>query len=220
MVWEITGWRLTDKQSEYNFAERFGNHMIIGITGGIGAGKTTILNILSEKYGFCVFEADKIGHELMKKDMPAYKKIVKEFGEDILDEKGEIDRQKMSCIVFSDREKLKNLNGIVHPEVIKELKRRIEFEQKGGEDNFVIEAALLIESGCNAICDKVWYIYAEDSVRIERLNKGRGMSQEQVLSVIKNQLKDEEFINKADDMINNSFSIENTHSQIEKLLEF
>lgn len=194
--------------------------MIIGITGGIGTGKTTILNILSEKYGFCVFEADKIGHELMRKDMCVYREIVKEYGEDILDKTGEIDRKKMSDMVFSDKKKLKKLNEIVHPEVINEIKKRIEIKQNEGEENFVIEAALLIESGCNELCDRVWYIYAEVPVRIERLNKGREMPRKKVLSIIENQLKNEEFADKSDAVINNSFSIENTCSQIEKLLEF
>lgn len=194
--------------------------MIIGITGGIGTGKTTILNILSEKYGFCVFEADKIGHELMRKGMCVYRQIVKEYGEDILDKTGEIDRKKMSDMVFSDKKKLKKLNEIVHPEVINEIKKRIEIKQNEGEENFVIEAALLIESGCNKLCDRVWYIYAEVPVRIERLNKGREMSRKKVLSIIENQLKNEEFADKSDAVINNSFSIENTCSQIEKLLEF
>lgn len=194
--------------------------MILGITGGIGTGKTTVLHILSEKYGFCVFEADKIGHELMKKNMLCHKKIVKEFGTGILDKDGEIDRNRLSGIVFSDSERLKNLNEIIHPEVINEIKKRIELKQKDGCDNFVIEAALLFESGCDEICDKVWYIYSENSVRLTRLSEGRGISPEKALSVIKNQLREEDFADKADAIINNSFSVENTYLQIEKLLEF
>lgn len=194
--------------------------MVLGITGGIGTGKTTVLHILSEKFGFCVFEADKVGHELMKKNMSGYKKIVEEFGTEILDKEDEIDRQKLSGIVFSDSKRLEKLNQIIHPEVIKEIKKRIELNKNRGFENFVIEAALLIESGCDVLCDKVWYIYSEDSVRLKRLYEGRGISREKALSIIKNQLREEEFADKADSIINNSFSVENTCLQIEKLLEF
>lgn len=194
--------------------------MVIGITGGIGTGKSTVLNILNEKYGFHIFEADKIGHEVMKKGMSAYKKIVKAFGNDILNEDGEIDRCKMSDVVFNNKYELEILNNIIHPEVINEIKKRIEAGQKEGINNFVIEAALLIESGCNLLCDRVWYIYSEDSVRIQRLKNNRGMTEEKILSVIKNQLDYREFANKTDAIIDNSSSMENTCRQIEKLLEF
>lgn len=195
--------------------------MVIGITGGIGTGKSTVLKLLNEKFGFYVFEADKVGHELMKSGEIVYNKIVETFGNEILDDNNEIDRKAMSELVFSNKEKLEVLNNIVHPEVIAEMVRRMEYESKNHNiNNFVIEAALLIESGCNKICDKVWYIYSDDDTRIERLKKGRGMKEEDIKAVMKNQLKYEEFKTGTSYVIDNSLSIENTCLQIEKLLEF
>ena len=185
------------------------------------SGKSTVLQILKEKFGFYILEADKIGHELMSKEMSVYDKIVERFGNDILSADGEIDRKEMSKIVFNDEKCLEELNNIVHPAVIDEIQRRMsDVRKKNGIDKFVIEAALLIESGCDSICDKVWYIYSEDKVRIERLKLGRGMKAEDIKAVIKNQLRYEDFTRNTSAMIDNSFSIENTVSQIEKLLEF
>ncbi|MDE7433388.1 MAG: dephospho-CoA kinase [Lachnospiraceae bacterium] len=195
--------------------------MIIGITGGIGTGKSTVLKILKEKYGFVVFEADKIGHELMKKGNKTYDKIVKCFGNEILDSELAIDRKALSDIVFHDNEKLNHLNKIIHPAVICEIKSEIEkYKLENKNDKFVIEAALLIESGCDKICDRVWYIYADRPVRIERLIKNRGMSEKQINAVMKNQLEKEEFIKNTDYVIDNSGRIEDTDRQIKKLLEF
>lgn len=195
--------------------------MIIGITGGIGTGKSTVLKILEEKYGFVVFEADKIGHELMKKGNKTYDKIVKHFGNEILDSDLVINRKALSDIVFHDNEKLNHLNNMIHPAVISKIKSEIEkYRLENGTDKFVIEAALLIESGCDKICDWVWYIYADTPVRIERLIKSRGMSEKQIDTVMKNQLEKEDFIKNTDYVIDNSGSIEDTDRQIKKLLEF
>ena len=100
--------------------------MVIGITGGIGTGKSTILRILKEKYNFTIFEADKIAHELMMKGNVSYLKIVDYFGNDILDENNEIDRKKLGQKVFNDKKQLEKLNEFVHPEVIHEIQNRIE----------------------------------------------------------------------------------------------
>lgn len=194
--------------------------MVLGITGGIGTGKSTVLKILEEKYGFYILEADKIGHEIMEKGKPAYACIVEAFGEQILDNEGNIDRCRLAELVFHNQRALEKLNNITHPAVIREIEERIEQQRKKGICHFVIEAALLIESGCAVLCDKVWYIYSEDSVRRERLKTGRGMTEDKITDVIQNQLSYEEFVEQTDAMIDNSFSVENTCSQIEKLLEF
>lgn len=194
--------------------------MVIGITGGIGTGKSTILKILKENYGYIIFEADKIGHKVMNIDGIAYNKIVECFGKEILQKDGMIDRKRMSLIVFNDKSKLEKLNSIVHPAVIEYIEEQIKENTKRGYENFVIEAALLIESGCNKLCDKVWYIYADEDVRIERLMKNRNMTQTEIKNVIKNQMGHKFFMNNTDEMINNSKSFENTLNQVQKLLEF
>ena len=194
--------------------------MVIGITGGIGSGKTVILNLLGDKYGFVILEADKIAKELMEKGTAVFGKIAECFGNEILDERGCIDRQKFAAIVFNDKEKLTKLNALVHPSVIEEIDRRIKMMRADVRENFVIEAALLIESGCHRLCDKVWYIYTEKNIRIERLKAGRKMTEKQIADVIKNQLEVTDFERMADAVIDNSFSIDNTDKQIQKLLEF
>ncbi len=193
--------------------------MILGITGGIGTGKSTVLKILQEQYHFIVFEADTIAHELMLPGKTIYNSIVEFFGKDILAADGTIDRIKFGAIVFSDPEKLETLNKMVHPAVIEEIKQRIEQQQKQNpETDFVIEAALLIESGCYEICNRLWYIHSDVKIRRERLRKYRGYTNEKIEHVIANQLKKEDFLKYADDVIDNSFSIEETAAQIEKKL--
>lgn len=194
--------------------------MILGITGGIGTGKSTVLNILKEKYDFLVLESDKIAHEVMNPGNSAYNEIVGFFGVDILNDDKTINRKKMSEIVFNDQDKLNKLNSIVHPAVIKKISDTIEEEKLKGKENFVIEAALLIESGCSKICDRVWYIYADTEVRIERLMKSRNMTRKQIEDVMKNQMNNEFFRDNTTDIVDNSNSLEDTCARVQKLLEF
>lgn len=193
--------------------------MILGITGGIGCGKSAVLNVLKDEYGFHILEADKVAHELMQPGQKIYENVVLEFGQEILQEDGGINRQKLGAIVFEKEEQLKKLNRLTHPAVIEELKNRIvNIRKEKGDTNFAIEAALLIESGCYTICDYVWYIYANDEVRKQRLKEYRGYSAEKIESVIKNQLSNETFWNNADCVIDNSGTLENTKEQIQKKL--
>ncbi len=193
-----------------------GEEMVIGITGGIGTGKSTILNILKE-YGFIIAEADKIGHETMKKGQEAYLKIVEKFGNDILDSEDEIDRIKLGEIAFCQPDVLEQLNAIIHPAVKRRIRNIIE---SNTSKNIVVESAILFEAGVNEICDEVWYIYSDIDVRIKRLKESRGLSEEKIENIMGRQLREKEFEEKADATINNSSTIENTKSQIEKLLEF
>lgn len=194
--------------------------MILGITGGIGTGKSTVLNILKNDFDFIIFEADKVAHELMSPGEPAYKRIVENFGPGILGENSEIDRKILGNIVFHNKEKLELLNSITHNEVINEIKRRINEKQALGQNNFVIEAALLIESGCDRLCDILWLIDSEEKVRIDRLKSGRNMTEEDIKKVMKNQMSASEYKTHCNAVINNNNSIEDTRAQIEKLLEF
>ena len=192
--------------------------MILGITGGIGAGKSTVLNILREKYQFVIFETDAIAKEIMEPNKQAFHHIVASFGETILNRDGAIDRRKLADIVFRDKDKLRELNQIVHPAVIKEVSDKIEGLKAEGKDRFVIESALLIDSGCYKICDKVWFIDTETDVRRERLKSSRNMTDRQIDDVIKNQLKKEDCMSYVDDVIDNSGDIAFTEQQMEKIL--
>lgn len=192
---------------------------IIGITGGIGTGKSTILNILEQEHDAYVVETDRLAHSLMCPGQTAFEQIVATFGKDILNEEGAIHRGKLGQIVFQDKEKLQQLNNIVHPAVKNHILQDIAIQKNRGMVSFyVIEAALLIEDGYKAICDEMWYIYAALDVRIERLLEGRGGTREKWLQVIANQSTEDFYRQHCDMIIDNGKSVEETTSVIKGLL--
>ena len=129
---------------------------VIGVTGGVGSGKSVILSILEKEYGAQTILADLVAHDLMEPGAKSYMEIVETFGDSILQEDGAIDRQKLGSIVFADEKKLEQLNGITHPNVKEEIKRRIaKIRKKGEASMIVLEAALLIESGYEDIYDEL-----------------------------------------------------------------
>lgn len=190
----------------------------IGITGGIGCGKSMVLNMISDNYNVDIAEADKIGHLVMEKGMEAYNNIVKYFGKDILDVNESIDRKELGKIVFKDKEKLEKLNSFVHPAVKNEIIRRKQLAKEKNKDFFVIEAALLIEAGYRDICDEFVYIYANEDVRRERLKSSRGLSDEKITEIMSNQLTEQEFRKYCDKIINNTGTKEATFDEIKKVL--
>ncbi|MEG0012678.1 MAG: dephospho-CoA kinase [Cellulosilyticaceae bacterium] len=193
--------------------------MVLGIVGGIGAGKTTIVSLLSILKETYVIGADEIGHKLLLKDGKAYNKVVSAFGEDILDEEGHIIRAKLGAIVFADQTKLQKLNEISHPLIFEEVSFQI--EKRKLEDKWewiIIDAALLIEIGLVKLTDKVIGVYTEEEVRIERIMQREGFTREEALKRINSQKKWEEFNSVSDVVIDNSFSPENTKDQIAKII--
>lgn len=192
---------------------------IIGITGGVGCGKSTVLSLIKDNFNAFIIMADEVGRELMEVDAPAYVKIVKSFGEGILNEDKTINRPRLSKIVFNDKKQLKVLNGIVHPLVkeyiVKDIAQKAEAKEY---DYYFVEAALLIEDHYDAICDELWYVYAKDEVRIKRLMESRGYDREKCLSMFANQLTKEEFEEKCAAVINNSGDLDSTFRQLEVLL--
>ena len=190
--------------------------MIIGVTGGMGSGKSTVLNLLREYYDAYIIPLDDLGKEATKKDTEGYKKVVKEFGEDILDTDGNIDRSKLASIVFSNDLKLEKLNAIVHP-LVKEM--ALQQIRENQEKFIVLESAILFEAGYQEICEKIWFVYAMDVVRVRRLIKSRGYSIERIEQTFARQMDNEEFQRKADVVIDNSGSVQETLSQIRKCLD-
>lgn len=196
---------------------------IIGITGGIGSGKSCVLKYLAEKEGVYIIEADRLAEELMNKGKSIYTVIVKSFGDDVLDEEGSIDRAKLAGIVFNDPESLKRLNSLTHPAVKEEILSRIDMAEDGFLKNdrreeiklFIIEAALLIEDGYKEICDMMCYVFAERDVRIKRLIVGRGYTREKCLAIMNNQKDDSFYLDNSDVVIDNS----NDFSITERLIE-
>lgn len=208
--------------------------MLIGITGGVGTGKSTVLNIMKSSYKTKLIMADNVAKSLMKPGTDCYDKIIDAFGTDILFDvpdhqlygvsnkpiKTAIDREKLSKVVFNDPDKLKTLEAIVHPEVKKEILRTVDDIYEVNPDALLLlEAALLIEQGYKDVCDELWVITADKEVRIERLMLARKYTREKCESIMANQLKEEEYLAEADFVIDNSGDIEDTVKQIDARLK-
>ena len=189
----------------------------IGITGGVGAGKSEILHYIEKNYPAEVVLADELAHTLMQPGMDCFAEITEVFGgEDIFAEDGSLDKGKMAEVIFSDEEKREQMNAIVHPAVKREVLRLAEQKRKEGKISyFILEAALLIEEGYDKICDELWYIYADEEVRKERLIEGRGYSEKKVREIMANQLSEDEFSSHCDFEIDNSGDFEETKKQLD-----
>ena len=163
--------------------------LILGITGGVGSGKSKILYDLSNLYGAYIVETDKLAHTLMEPGQTVYQAVVEAFGTEILqaEEPYAIDRAKFAQIVFADKEKLAQLNALTHPAVKAWIRKDIEEKRKQDVKIYVIEAALLIQDGYKEICDEIWYIYVNEETRIKRLMKQRGYTEERCRDVYKRQ---------------------------------
>ena len=192
----------------------------IGITGGVGAGKSAILDYLKNKPDTKVMLADEIAHELMVPGPQCYDRLKAEFGtEDIYQKDGFFDRIKLAQVIFSDDEKRKKLNGIVHPAVRKYVIGQAAYERKEGKIKLlVLEAALLIEEHYDEICDELWYIYTSEENRRIRLKKQRNYSDEKINEIFNSQLTDEKFRKACRVVIDNNGTIEAAEAQIEAAL--
>ena len=192
----------------------------IGITGGVGAGKSAILDYLKNKPDTKVMLADEIAHELMVPGTQCYDRLKAEFGtEDIYQKDGFFDRIKLAQVIFSDDEKRKKLNGIVHPAVRKYVIGQAAYERKEGKIKLlVLEAALLIEEHYDEICDELWYIYTSEENRRIRLKKQRNYSDEKISEIFNSQLTAEKFRKACRVVIDNNGTIEAAAAQIEAAL--
>lgn len=192
----------------------------IGITGGVGAGKSAILEYLSKKEGIRVMLADEIAHDLMKPGTACYKQLKKEFAaEDIYLPEGGFDRMKLAKIIFSEEEKRNRLNGIVHPAVKQYVIKEAAKERENPERKMlVLEAALLIEEHYDAICDELWYIYTREEIRQARLMESRGYSREKVRQIFDSQLQEEVYRKHCTVVIDNNKGLKETYFQLEEAI--
>ena len=192
----------------------------IGITGGVGAGKSEILHYLETKDGVKVMLADEIAHELMLPGTECYQKLKDMFSdEDIWNEDGSFDRKKLATVIFSDEKKRDALNGIVHPAVKKYIRTVADTERENGVLKIlVLEAALLIEEHYDEICDELWYIYTTEENRRARLKASRGYSDAHVDRIFASQLSEEEYRRHCRVVIDNNGTLEETLTQTEEAL--
>lgn len=195
---------------------RQNNMKIIGITGGIGAGKSTVLDYLREQFHAYVIQADQVGHQVMEPGEICYSQVIALFGEHILKKDKTIDRKAVSDVVFGNEEKLKKLNGIIHPAVRQSVLEEIQLQKEKKTAIVVVEAALLLEEHYEKFCDKVWYVHTDREIRISRLMENRGYSREKSESIISSQAPDEYFAKHADYIIRNNGDIKDTWLQVEE----
>lgn len=198
---------------------------IIGVTGGVGAGKSALLTRVMEICNCKVIFSDNVANDVKKKGMPAYDALVDLLGDGILEVNadgsyGEIDKKKMAAAIFKDDTLLQKVNDILHPATNKYIADIIDQERALGEiDYLFIEAALLIENGYKDIVDEMWYIFASEEVRRQRLKKARGYSDEKIDGILKAQLSEEVFRQNCDFVVDNSNDLDSAIEQIRKQLE-
>ncbi len=192
---------------------------VIGITGGVGSGKSEILTYLKERTNCRIIAADLAAHELEEPEGACYRPLVELLGERILGPDGRIDRGKMAAVIFSDGELLERVNGIVHPAVKTYIMEEIARERLAGRyDYLFLEAALLIEGGYGRIVDELWYIHADESVRRERLKASRGYTDEKIDHIMRRQLPEEVFSEHCSVVIENGGPLADTYRQIDEKL--
>ncbi len=191
----------------------------IGITGGVGAGKSQILSYIEEQYNSMVIRADEVAHMLEEPGHECYDRIVALLGRDILLEDGSIDKKKMAAVIFSDKEKLAGVNAIIHPEVKKYIIEQIRKEREEERLDFLfVEAALLIEEHYDEILDEMWYVHTDADIRSKRLAESRQYSAEKIADIMRGQLSEEEFRKHCSVVIINNGNLEETYKQINKVI--
>ena len=192
---------------------------IIGITGGVGTGKSTVSHLLKNLYGFSVINTDETGHEAFIIGSSTYDSIVSHFGDGITDDEGKIKNNALASIIFSDPVEKKYLDDIIHPFVfarIDELKAA--WEAEGGDTPLVIETALMFETGCERYCDEIWGVVTDHEIRVDRLMRERGYPREKTESILANQISDEELKRRCDVIIKNDGDIDDIEDEIKKTL--
>jgi dephospho-CoA kinase len=188
--------------------------LTIGLTGGIGSGKTTVTKILAE-LGAPIIDADKVGHAIYAPGGPAYDDMIAAFGNGILADDRTIDRSKLGPIVFTDPAALKRLNSIVHPKMYARMGEMIDAMRAAGEARpIVVEAAILIEANWLPLFNEVWLIVASKERVIDRVERDRGLARVQVEARIKAQLSDDERRKHAAIVISNDGTIDDLRAKL------
>jgi dephospho-CoA kinase len=192
---------------------------IIGITGGVGCGKSTVLQLLKKHTNSYIIMADDVAKGLYKSGSALVNAIEAEFGSGCISADGSVDTKSLARVIFSDEAKREKLNGMVHPMVKREILDTIERLRKENSYEYVfVEAALLLEAEYDKFCDEVWYVTADEKTRRQRLKTDRGYSDEKIDSMLATQLSEDEFKKKCSRIIDNSGSIENTECYLVKML--
>lgn len=193
--------------------------IILGITGGIGCGKSEICQELKNRYGAFVMTADTISHEMLKPGSSCYDELTELLGEEMKKPDGSFDRKKVGDLAFAKPEIITGMNEILHPAVLDRIFDLLDLAEQKKRKLAVIEAALLLEAGYKQYCTEVWYIYASEKTRVKRLKASRALSDEKIANIMSNQLSEEEFREACDYTIDNNLDFDITAMQIKERLK-
>ena len=190
--------------------------LVIGLTGGIGTGKSEVSRILRE-LGATIIDADQVGHEAYRPHSPAWRDVVATFGDEILQPTGEIDRKQLGAIIFNDPEARAKLNSIMHPRMAEMVQEKIGELRHEGTEAVVVEAAVLVEAGWNSLVDEIWVTYSTEEKVMERIRQRNNLSEEDITRRIRSQLTFEERSRHADVLVRNMGSLDELREELESL---
>ncbi|MDO8669927.1 MAG: dephospho-CoA kinase [Dehalococcoidia bacterium] len=190
---------------------------VIGLTGGIASGKSTISSMLAN-LDATIIDADKVGHEAYQPHSLVWEEVVAAFGRDILKENEEIDRPKLGSVVFRDPAAMLKLNGIMHPRMLEMMRQRIDKLKQEGVQLVVIEAAILIEAKWTPLADEVWVVYIPEEVAIQRLISRNGFSPEQARDRVRSQMPIDEKAKLADVVVDNNRALSEVEIEVRAVL--
>ena len=192
---------------------------VIGLTGGIGSGKSLIARILLDKYNAYLLNTDAIAKKQMEPDGVSYNAVVQYIGTQILNEDRTINRSSLAQIIFEDKEKRLKINELTHPLVLEEVLQKIkELKEEESHPYLVVETALMIEAGYDFICDEVWYVFAPEEERRRRLKESRNYPDHKIDAIFHNQSKDFDFRLKYTKVIENVGDINQLELQVDHLI--
>ncbi|MBO4390660.1 MAG: dephospho-CoA kinase [Lachnospiraceae bacterium] len=194
--------------------------IVIGLTGGVGSGKSAVTGILEKEHGAKIIIADQVSHDLMQPGTDTYEKVAAILPKEAFGEDGLIDNKGMAGAIFRDEELLKKVNGIIHPDVIRAITEEVE-ALKTSEDPppyIVIETALIVPGALDEWCDTIWYVYVPQEIRIDRLMSSRNYTREKCLSIMASQPSEDDYRFYSDTELENDCTLEELAEHIAWLL--
>lgn len=195
---------------------------IIGLTGNSGSGKSTVAEYFKEKHHAYIIDADKVGHQILKKESPAFDELISIFGEEMKDEKGDISRPLLRKMVFDDQEKLMQLNKISHYYITKQILDEISVIKQYDNQPYsaiIIDAALLLQSEIKNYVDLVWVVLSDEGHQLDRLKSRDHLSSEDIKRRLASQWKNEDFLPYADEVIYNKTNLDDLYEACDRLYE-
>ncbi|MGN0298355.1 MAG: dephospho-CoA kinase [Lachnospiraceae bacterium] len=193
---------------------------VIGMTGGVGSGKSTVLQYLKEAYQAHVILADEVGHHLMEIGGSTYRVIRDEYGSEILLENGDINRKRLAEIAFASEENRMHLNQLTHPLIKEAINEEIKRVRREGKVKFlIVEAAILVEGGLQDVCDEIWFVQTDSAIRTERIMRTRHYSVQKAQAMIASQPSDEEYESQCTQVIHNNTTIEDMCVQVDIIMK-